>query len=511
MSVMAHHLGAAFTRVAIEQADRIALHLEDEPPLRFRELDARSNRLARHLQTIGVRRGDVIALAHDKTAAAYVAMLACLKLGAIQVTLDPGNPPERLARILATAQPRLLLMGRLEEPFAIDSLPTLLLEGEGAAPWHQACDDALPPSGELTGADPAYLMFTSGSTGHPKGAVIPHGAVLRFTSWITDRFQVSNQDIFTGLNPPYFDNSVFDFYGGLFTGASLAPVKRETMRDARSMIRRVEDAGCTLWFSVPSLLVYANAMKALAATALPAMRRLVFGGEGFPKGELARLMERFGQRMDFVNVYGPTECTCICSAHTVCADDLSSPQPLAPLGRLNPDFTGLVLDETLRPVATDVAGELWLGGPNVGLGYYDDAERTAASFVQNPLQSRYPERYYRTGDLVRRDRDGLLWFAGRVDNQIKHMGYRIELEEIDAALCRLPYVAQAGAVYRRVKEEYGQIEAFIATNEPADEARVRDDLRAMLPPYMLPRRVVVMVELPKNANGKVDRRVLQSL
>jgi D-alanine--poly(phosphoribitol) ligase subunit 1 len=508
-----HNLGLAFAGMAQRHAERTALHLEGEAPLSYAQLDELSNRLANHLAAQGVGPRDVVALVHDKAAAGYAAMLACLKLGAVYLNLDETNPAERLRRILDTAQPRLILLAQpLPEDAPVRSLmpdvPTLVLEGEGATPWRQAC--AQPPAGmqAVTGTDPAYLMYTSGSTGMPKGAAIAHGAVLRFVQWIEDRFAITPQDVFSGLNPPYFDNSVFDFYGALFTGASLAPVKRATAKDGQAMVKRLEQAGCTIWFSVPSMLIYANTVKALGDNSLPTLRSFVFGGEGFPKGELARLFKRYSDRIGFINVYGPTECTCICSAHTVTGHDLQDPTGLAPLGHLNPDFAGWVLDEDGAPVADGQAGELWLGGPNVALGYYNDTQRTAASFAQNPAHDRYPERLYRTGDLVRVNAQGLLEFVGRRDNQVKHLGYRIELEEIEAALCALPYVAQAGVIYRRLRAEFGQIEAFIAATGVVDEAKVREDLRSVLPEYMVPRKVVVMDELPKNSNGKVDRKAL---
>jgi len=519
MTQRPHNLGLAFADIARQHAGRIALRLEGEPAMRYGELDAQSNRLANHLASQGVGLRDVVALVHDKSASGYVAMLACLKLGAVVVNLDDTNPAERLGRILDTAQPRRLLSAT-EPPAdarnaaAQRGIAIEQLEGDGASAWMQACSDAPAAMPAVTGTDPAYLMYTSGSTGTPKGAVIAHGAVLRFAEWIADRFDVTPNDVFSGLNPAYFDNSVFDFYGALFNGASLAPVKRATARDAQAMLRRLDEAGCTLWFSVPSMLIFVNTMKALSAHSLPALRAFVFGGEGFPKPELRKLFERHGHRAAFVNVYGPTECTCICSAHTVTLDDLNDATGLAPLGRLNPDFSGLVLDEQLQPVPEGEAGELWLGGPNVGLGYCNDPERTAASFAQHPGHQRYPERLYRTGDLVRLNAQGLYEFVGRRDHQIKHMGYRIELEEIEAALCALPGVAQAGVIYRRVREQFGQIEAFVAAHDETceiDEAGLRDALRAVLPDYMVPRRVVVMPALPKNANGKVDRPALMHL
>ncbi|RQP24384.1 amino acid adenylation domain-containing protein [Piscinibacter terrae] len=512
-----HNLGLAYADVARLHGARVALRLADGSTVTHAQLDAMSNRIARHLRLRhGVRRGDVVALIHDKSAAGYAAMMACLKLGAIYVNLDETNPPERLRRILDMARPALILCATAPASHAgilsaNSQAPMVVLEGEGAADWPGESDAAPEDMDAVTGTDPAYLMYTSGSTGTPKGAVIAHGAVLRFVQWIAQRFDITPDDVFSGLNPAYFDNSVFDFYGALFTGASLAAVNRTTARDAQTMVRCLEQAGCTVWFSVPSMLIYANTMKALQPQSLPTLRCFVFGGEGFPKGELAKLFARYGQRVGFVNVYGPTECTCICSAHSVTAADLQDMDKLAPLGRLNPDFFGLVFDEDSVPVAMGEVGELWLGGPQVGLGYYNDPERTAAAFVRNPLQPHDAQRLYRTGDLVRLNDRGMYEFVGRRDNQIKHMGYRIELEEIEAALCALPHVSQAGVIYRRLRAEFGQIEAFVAGDATVDEARVREELRGTLPDYMIPRRVVRLQELPKNRNGKVDRKALAEL
>lgn len=507
---MSHNLGLAFGELVLRHADRVALHLEGEDVCTYAQLDAMSNQLARHLASVGVVRRDVVALAHDKPATGYAAMLACLKLGAIYVNLDEANPAQRLVRILDTARPRVVVSASTPAASvreAARGTPVVVLDGDGAAPWRAGDGAAVESAAQVTGSDPAYLMYTSGSTGMPKGAVIAHGAVLRFAAWIRERFAITPDDVFSGINPAYFDNSVFDFYGALFNGSSLAAVKRATARDAQGMVRRLEAAGCTIWFSVPSMLIFANTMKALQPASLPSLRAFVFGGEGFPKGELAKLFQRYRDRAAFVNVYGPTECTCICSAYDIGEDDLRDLTGLAPLGLLNPDFTGHVLDDDGREAAE---GELWLGGPQVGLGYYNDPERTAGAFVQHPLQASFPERLYRTGDLVRVNARGQYEFIGRRDNQIKHMGYRIELEEIEAALCALPGVSQAGVIYRRLRAEFGQIEAFVATGE-SDEASLREQLRGVLPDYMIPRRVVVMQELPKNANGKVDRKALASL
>jgi D-alanine--poly(phosphoribitol) ligase subunit 1 len=224
---------------------------------------------------------------------------------------------------------------------------------------------------------------------------------------------------------------------------------------------------------------------------------------------LAKLFDLYGRRCRLHNVYGPTECTCICSAYEITAEDLRDGAGLPPLGRIADNFGYLILDGDAAAAPGEI-GELCLLGPQVGLGYYNDPERTQSAFVQNPLAQSLPQRMYRTGDLVR-DVNGLLHFIGRKDNQIKHMGYRIELEEIEAAINRLDYVTQAAVIYKRVRDSFGHIVAYVVADSPLDDARLRGDLLSLLPPYMIPNRFVVSSELPKNPNGKIDRARLKNL
>jgi len=373
---------------------------------------------------------------------------------------------------------------------------------------HALTEDESPPDYRtISGGSPAYIMFTSGSTGMPKGAVISHANLLWFIAWARERFTITPEDVLTNVNPIYFDNSVFDFYSALFSGAALIPITSDQVRDTRLLVRLINDACCTIWFSVPSLLVYLLTTRALAATDFPNIRKIIFGGEGFPKSKLNQLYVMFGARAELENVYGPTECTCICSAHTIGAADFQDLQNLAPLGLLaqNFDFGILPLDET----APDF-GELFLHGPQVGLGYYNDPERTAKVFIQNPRHSHYADIGYLTGDLVQKDTIGWLHFKGRSDFQIKHMGYRIELEEIEAALNTLPDVKECAVIYQKIGEELGQILAFAATNSPVSSEELLHKITAIVPRYMAPRQVIVMDLLPKNANGKIDRIALQA-
>ena len=514
MAAYLYNLGLLFADVAARYPSRPALRYPDSRAYSYAAIHKLSNQLAGYLDSHGMRKGQVAAIFNDKSAWGFCLMLACLKRGIIYANLDFTSPPERLRRILDTCQPAMLFHGGhcaelVEEVNAY--LPEIPVIAYQEAAFQQAVESfaADNPAGmeAIHGGDAAYLMFTSGSTGFPKGAAMSHSNLLHFIRWGQATFGISPDDVCSNVNPIYFDNSVFDFYTALFSGACLLPLGHEEIKDPRKVARIIDEQACTIWFSVPSFLVYLLVTKALGPENFAAVRTIIFGGEGFPKTKLRQLHELYGHRAQLVNVYGPTECTCICSAYPITAKDFAQMQELAPLGAIAPNFGYEILPQEEGPGF----GELALTGPCVGLGYYNDPERTAASFVRNPAKA-YQETMYKTGDLVQRDSSGLLHFKGRVDNQIKHMGYRIELEEIEAALNSLPYVNESGAVYQKISPELGQIVGFAGINTPGIEpSLVLEDARKILPPYMVPKKLHILAQLPKNKNGKVDRGQLKQL
>jgi D-alanine--poly(phosphoribitol) ligase subunit 1 len=499
-----------------EAWDAILSRAEDHPAMESAEeiwtyshLDKRSNQIAKWFNNKKISRYQVIAIVSTKNFHDYAVMLACLKLGITYVNLDPDNPPERLKKILETCAPALVLGSTsvAESVLKVFEDLGLLYINYNEKQFSHYSTSTLRLEENVIGNTPAYIMFTSGSTGIPKGVTITHSNLLSFISWSVSYYKAGIGDRFAQLSPMYFDNSVFDFYTAMFSGACLVPIPKSLIQDARELILYVERMRCTIWFSVPSLLVYLLSMRVLLPESLPSIRVITFGGEGFPKTELRKLYRLIGARSRLINVYGPTEGTCICSAYQISEKDFEDMSSLAPLGKINPNFEYLILDEELKSVGPGAKGELCIIGPNISPGYYNDAERTAQQFVQHSTMRSFPMAMYRTGDIVFECNE-ILHFCGRIDNQIKHMGYRIELEEVEAALHGLLYVNQSGVVYHRIRPQYGHIVAFVSLSTRVDESQIKSDLLNFLPSYMIPNRFEVVDQLPKNSNGKVDRNAL---
>jgi len=509
-----YNLGLRFQSIVEHHAQRTALRFNQHHAVNYEELNKIANQIAGLLIGRGITPSDVVCLSGTKSVYTFACMIACLKIGAVYSVLDPDSPVERLHKILSTCRPRLLLaehdfLSKLDQ--LIINLAILPVEKDEhqLATIIEKYDDAnLAQTRHITGENPAYIMYTSGSTGFPKGAVMTHANVLNLIAWSTETYRISPEDILTNVNPLYFDNSVFDIYSALFTGATLVPFSKEEVRDPKRLVEKVDLAGCTLWFSVPSLLIFLQTMKATDGKNLRSIRRFIFGGEGYPKAKLKKLYEVYAASSEFFNVCGPTECTCICSSCKITDQDFHELQGLPPLGYIADNFSFLILDEEGKTVPAGGIGELCLLGPNVGKGYYNDPVRTTASFVQNPYNDKFQELMYKTGDLVRLDLgDRKLYIHGRKDNQVKHMGHRIELEEIEAALHGLDYLSEAVALHSNVNG-LSRVIAVVASHQVFDDDQIRQDLRKIIPGYMMPSVFYREEILPKNPNGKVDRRYL---
>ncbi len=514
-SMYCYNLGLRFQLTVYRYRQRNALWFGEDNAITYQELNATANKAARFLTETGLKAGDVVCLEGSKTAMTFSFLLACLKLGAPYVALDSDSPVERLRKIISTCKPKIIIgqhsfLHPLFPAAETAGITTVQVNDEAFLKKLDSLDDDNIAQTQLIHGDtPAYIMYTSGSTGFPKGAVMTHSNVLNLIDWSKEQYNIVDHDILTNVNPLYFDNAVFDFYSALFNGACLVPFSKEEVQDPKLLVDKVEAAGCTLWFSVPSLLIFLQNMRATNGKYLRTIQRFCFGGEGYPKAKLKQLFDTYKDTASFFNVYGPTECTCICYSYKLSDADFEDVQGLPPLGHMAQNFGFLILDEKEKKVSPGDVGELCLLGPQVSKGYYNDLERTAQAFVQNPHNNKHREIMYKTGDLVRLNpEDGKLYVYGRKDNQIKHMGYRIELEEIEAAMHCLEYVSEAAVLYGP-SQGVNRIVCILSVNQQVDDEQIICDLRQIVPSYMIPSFFYRQDRLPKNPNGKLDRRALK--
>ena len=491
----------------------------------YGRLERVSNQLAHLLRDLGCESGDRVALAVAKSPAAIAAMHGVLKADGVYVPIDVASPPQRVARILAQAAPRVVLadasaarlvdalaeFGALEEVHvgALDDVSGILRSARSV--FGPADVDTQPthaPAAQRSGDDVAHILFTSGSTGFPKGVAITHANVEAFLAWAVPYFGIERGERLSGHPPLHFDLSTFDIYGAMAAGASLHLVPSHANVVPRALVDFIVTERLTQWFSVPSALGFLVQHGAIAHGAFTDLRRLLWCGEAMPTPTLMALMERL-PHVRFTNLYGPTEATIASSFHTVFESPSSASEPV-PIGLPCGGEELWLLDDDLTETAPGEIGQIHIGGVGLSPGYWRDEARTAEAFVPHPFDAILGARIYRTGDLGRRDDDGRFYCLGRVDSQIKSRGYRIELGEIETALAALGRLDAVAVVAVASEGFEGAVIccAFVAASG-IDEVEVRAALSEQVPRYMLPTRWLRLEALPVNANGKIDRPALR--
>ena len=488
-------------------------------------LEEASNRLARTLIEAGCRKGDRVCFLMPKSPAALVVMLGVLKAGGTHVPLDPASPATRLKRIVTSAEPTLIIGAGPVAPLLEE-----ILAGEKHVPvgWMDAqapqSDEFRPCFTRLdverasaglvprVGApeDAAHLLFTSGSTGIPKGVIITHANVTAFVEWALRHFGVEPGERFSGHTPLHFDLSTYDIFGAFAAGASLHFVPPELALLPHKLARFIRESCLTQWFSVPGVLTHMAKSDVVEHGDFPSLRRVMWCGEVLPTPILIHWMQRL-PRARFSNLYGPTEATIASSFYDMPACPAAVDAPI-PIGAACDGEELLVLDENRQPVSDGTIGDLYIRGAGLSPGYWRDPEKTAAAFLPNP--AREGDRIYRTGDLAHRGSDGLYYFVGRADTQIKSRGFRIELGEIETALNSLTDLREVAVVAIPVGGFEGSLiccaYAPAATSQDVTPVTLRKALARLVPSYMLPQRWMRYDSLPRNANGKIDRPALKS-
>ncbi|TAN46686.1 MAG: hypothetical protein EPN21_19780 [Methylococcaceae bacterium] len=449
----------------------------------------------------GARRPVVVSM--DKSIAAVVAILAVQLSSHIYVPFDPSSPVERRkAAWRLLNDPPTVEMGRNGFCVAGQEVrtDTCTLEQEA---------ELLDRLRSLTNLDPLYIIFTSGTTGEPKGVTVSNAAVIDYIDWVVTTYQVTDREIIGSQAPLYFDNSVLDLYASFAGGATLHLIEQRKFRFLSDLVGYLEQQRISLIFFVPSLLANIATFDLLSGQRLESLRKVLFAGEAMPLNTLKYLRKKLPHAL-LSNLYGPTEITVDAIYHIF--DGEPDAWEAVPLGTACENTKIVFLDDAGQPLtANDVVGEICVGGIGVALGYWNNPEKTAAAFIQNPENSSYREIIYKTGDYgYRSAKDGLIYFAGRRDQQIKHLGHRIELGEIEAALAAIEAFQQCCVLYH---PEAQRIVAFYSSSSQTDVPLpdLYRRLSEFLPAYMMPHEFRHLAAFPVTANGKIDRAQLLSL
>ncbi len=492
-------IGGAFAAQARRTPEAVAV-AHDDAHVTYRELDERADRLGLDLRANGVRRGDCVAICLDRSIDMVVAALAVLKAGGAYVPLDPEYPQDRLAYMLADCGAHVVLTQRRlgARLRAAGSLAAFI---ELDAP-RNAQAEVLPLEAGGSGDDVAYVIYTSGSTGRPKGVLVPHRAVKRLVT-NTNYIRIESGDVFGQVSSFSFDAITFELWGALLNGARLEIIARSVTLSPQLFARALRSKRVSVMFLTAALF---RQVASEIPSAFKEMRYLLAGGEALDPAAVRAVLEH-GPPEHFLNGYGPTEATTF-----ACTYEITAPRAAGiPIGRPIANTEAFVLDDARRPLPVGVAGQLYLGGPGLALGYLNDPDQTARTFVAHPFRGP-GARLYATGDTVRYLPDGNIEFIGRRDNQVKIRGFRVETGEIESALRELQDMRDAIVVVREDDAGDKRLVAYVV--DGARPERSSDRLRALLaktlPAYMMPNLFVPVPAMPLTPNGKLDIAALPS-
>ena len=492
---------------AARTPDALAVIEPSGRTITYAELNRQADALAGFLFARGIKRGDRVGLVLPKSIAAVVAVFGIMKAGAAYVPVDYSSPAKRGQRILTDCRIRAVVI----DSGCLEMLP--LEEAADAAPLTviTSLEEVVgannpPPHHPRSTSDLAYILYTSGSTGMPKGVMLTHANALSFVEWSSDVFEPSDEDRFSSHAPFHFDLSILDIYLAIKHGAELHLVSEEFGKNPKDLAAFIAARRLTIWYSTPSILTLLMEFGNLEKHDCSSLRIVLFAGEVFPVKHLRELQRRWPAAA-YYNLYGPTE-TNVCTFARIPADIPEGRDTPYPIGHACEHCSALVLDHEGQDVFPGKEGLLYISGRSVFSGYWNRPEENANVFI-----TRRGTRWYNTGDVVRWDpQDGFV-YVGRNDRMVKRRGYRIELGEIERALYLHDRLREAAVVSLNDADKGVEIVAFASWQDAAKPSiiELKTFCKGKLPAYMIPDRFVLLDALPRTSTDKVDYQALKLL
>lgn len=478
--------------------------LDEHKKYTYREMHEYSSRLGTALcGRVGI--GQAVGVYMEKCADTVCAFYGIVMAGGFYSVLNTELPPQRLNQIVSVLNPGLILTSEELREKAAEIFPEreiVTVESLLDTPVDEKKLAAVQT--RVIDTDPLYVNFTSGSTGTPKGIVVCHRSVIDFIDCFTELFHITEQDIIANQAPFDFDVSVKDIYSALRTGATLVVVPRRMFSAPVELTDFLCEKKVTTMIWAVSALCLLTTFHALEYRVPETVNKIIYSGEVMPYKALCNF-QKYLPRATIINVYGPTEITCNCTYHIL--EEGRDYSAGVPIGKAFPNEDVFLLDEgNHRLTEPDCIGEICVRGTALALGYYLNPEQNAAHFVQNPLNDRYPELIYRTGDLGRYDENGDLVFSGRKDFQIKYMGHRIELEEVEREMAAMEGVERCCCIF---DEKRARLKGFYVGT--VDKDALHSAMKEKLPAFMVPGILRQVEEMPLTKNGKIDRKKLDEL
>jgi len=499
-----------FSESANRFPDKLGVNCADQSSS-FADSDRLTNAIANHLREQGVDRGSFLPFFMSKSVHCVHAILSILKSDCAYVPIDVNSPGDRILSILEASEAPLVIVDSSSRQIFEDLVPASRRPKLFVIDEFSGGDEGQPEYRNLS-IDIAYVLFTSGSTGIPKGVMIPHKAIIDYIDWCVVEYELTDDDVIANHAPLYFDNSTFDLYTAFKSGAELHLVDDAVNDFILALTKWIDEREISTFFCVPSVLSMLLRTRRLKSGDFSKLRHLICAGEVLAPEVLRSWMELY-PHVQFTNMYGPTEITVDCSFHVIVAAPEVG-ELVVPIGRARPNMELFVRDDSGELCTNPGArGELLVRGTSVAYGYLGDAKKTEQVFIQNPLNRHFNDPLYCTGDLVEINDNNEFIFLGRADNQIKYLGYRIELGEIEAALGLLEGIDESIVVFNESPDASAQaLGALINTNIELSVDEITASLRKKLPSYMVPSVILLSSnDFPRTANGKYDRRGIRSL